>query len=48
LIAIALCGAGKLSPSHLSRLFKKEIGMYFLDYVFDQKLKHAQQHWLSA
>ncbi|WP_165452685.1 helix-turn-helix domain-containing protein [Paenibacillus thalictri] len=31
-----------ISPSHLSKLFRKETGMHFLDYVLDRKLKEAQ------
>jgi len=31
-----------ISPSYLSKLFKKEMGMPFLDYVLERKLKEAQ------
>lgn len=31
-----------ISSSHLSKLFKKEMGMPFLDYVLERKLKEAQ------
>jgi AraC-like DNA-binding protein len=31
-----------ISPSHLSKQFKKEMGMQFLDYVLERKLKEAQ------
>ncbi|TVY10948.1 helix-turn-helix domain-containing protein [Paenibacillus cremeus] len=32
-----------ISPPHLSKMFKKEMGIHFLDYVLDCKIKEAQR-----
>lgn len=37
-----------ISPPHLSKLFKKEMGMHFLDYVLDCKIKEAQKLLVST
>lgn len=39
--ALALCTG--LSPSHLSRLFKKEIGISVSDYIREKKIEKAQE-----
>ncbi len=48
-ISLAQCAEYMgISASHLSKLFKKEAGINFLDYVLDQKLKNAQELLLST
>lgn len=48
-ISLSQCASlAGISPSHLSKLFKKETGMNFLDYVLDRKLKHAQELLVST
>jgi len=42
-ISLAKCAEMvQISSSHLSKLFKKETGMHFLDYVLERKLREAQ------
>ncbi|MCZ8517081.1 AraC family transcriptional regulator [Paenibacillus filicis] len=42
-ISLVQCAElANISSSHLSKLFKKQTGMYFLDYVLNHKLKEAQ------